>query len=150
MFYSFWRMVSFLIYGYPVSAFERRFPPHTSKNLFKIPNQNITMSTVPKGSVYCFKFKIWFYLVHLQQLKGMQSSKQGMWKGHHFSIEGTFFVKNGMSKPVRGTGLDLGAEPPCIKVCWVPPGFIIHTANISQYSLQTVLFTRARENLKRI
>ena len=89
-------MVSFLIYGYPVSAFERRFPPHTSKNLFKIPNQNITMSTVPKGSVYSFKFKIWFYLVHLQQLKGMQSSKQGMWKGHHFSIEGTFFVKNGM------------------------------------------------------
>ena len=51
-------MVSFLIYGYPVSAFERRFPPHTSKNLFKIPNQNIAMSTVPKGSVYCFKFKI--------------------------------------------------------------------------------------------
>ena len=42
------------------------------------------MSTVPKGSVYCFKFKIWFYLVHLQQLKGMQSSKQGIRKGAPF------------------------------------------------------------------
>ena len=27
--------------------------------------------------------------VHLQQVKGMQSSKQGMWKGYHLSIEGT-------------------------------------------------------------
>ena len=26
--------------------------------------------------------------MHLQQLKGMQSSKQGMWKGYHLSIEG--------------------------------------------------------------
>ena len=26
--------------------------------------------------------------VHLQQLKGMQSSKLGMWKGYHLSIEG--------------------------------------------------------------
>ena len=25
--------------------------------------------------------------VHLRQLKGMQSSKQGIWKGYHFSIE---------------------------------------------------------------
>ena len=27
--------------------------------------------------------------VHLQQVKGMLSSKQGMWKGYHLSIEGT-------------------------------------------------------------
>ena len=103
MFYSSWRMVSFLIFGYPVSAFERKFPPHTSKNLFKIPNQNITTSTVPKGSVYCFKFKIWFYLVHLQQLKGMQSSKQGMWKGHHFSKE-KWYVKAGKGNRVGPRG----------------------------------------------
>ena len=30
--------------------------------------------------------------VNLQQLKGPQSSKQGMWKGYHFSIEG---IRNG-------------------------------------------------------
>ena len=32
---------------------------------------------------------------------------------------GTFFVKNGIQK---GKGLDLGAAPPRIKICWVPPG----------------------------
>ena len=26
--------------------------------------------------------------MHLQQLRGMQSSKQGMWKGYYLSIEG--------------------------------------------------------------
>ena len=39
--------------------------------------------------------------VHLQQLKGMQSSKLGMWKGHHLSTEGIlrkgyFSIKNGI------------------------------------------------------
>ena len=54
----------------------------------------------------------------------MQSSKQGMWKGYQMSIElkvyerGTFFVKNGIQK---GKGLDLGVEPPQVKICWVPP-----------------------------
>ena len=59
--------------------------------------------------------------VHLQQLKEMQSRKQGKWKGHHLSIEGIWkgylFRENGTSK---GNGLDLGAEPPRINVCWVP------------------------------
>ena len=44
--------------------------------------------------------------MHLQQLKGMQSSKQGMWKGHHLSTEGIWkgylFLEN-------------------IKICWVIP-----------------------------
>ena len=39
------------------------------------------------------------YLV-LQQIQRMQSSKQGMWKGFHLSIEGI------------QKGLDLGPEPP--------------------------------------
>ena len=50
----------------------------------------------------------------------MQSSKLGMWKGYHLSIEsqerGTFSVENGIQKD---KGLDLGEEPPCIKLCWV-------------------------------
>ena len=29
----------------------------------------------------------YFMIVHLQQLKGMQSSKQGMGKGYHLSME---------------------------------------------------------------
>ena len=52
----------------------------------------------------------------------MQSSKIGMWGGHDLSIEGIrkdyFSVKNGIWK---GKGLDLGAEPPHLKLCWVPP-----------------------------
>ena len=43
----------------------------------------------------------------------MQSSKEGMWKGYHLSIEGIqkgyLFVKNGIWKV---KGLDLGPEPP--------------------------------------
>ena len=35
----------------------------------------------------------WKMTVHLQQLKGKQSSKQGMWKGYHLSIGG---VKKGV------------------------------------------------------
>ena len=50
--------------------------------------------------------------MHLQQLKEMQSSKRGVWKGYHLSIEGIR----------KGKGLDLGVEPPRIKICWVPPG----------------------------
>ena len=48
-----------------------------------------------------FWFDVYFYIesVHLQQLKRMQSSKQGTEKGHHLSIEGvrnivgTFFCQ---------------------------------------------------------
>ena len=44
--------------------------------------------------------------VHLQQLKGMQSSKQGMWKGYHLSIEvirkGYLFREKWYKKRVRG------------------------------------------------
>ena len=55
--------------------------------------------------------------VHLQQLKGMQSRKQGMWKGYHLSIEG---IWKGYHGTLKGNGLDLGAEPPRINICWVP------------------------------
>ena len=55
--------------------------------------------------------------MHLQQLKGMQSSKQGILKGYHLPIEGirkgTFFVKNDI---LKGKELDLGAEPPRINI----------------------------------
>ena len=53
-------------------------------------------------------------------VKGIQSYKQGMWEGYHFSIEGiwkepsTFSVKNGIQK---GKGLDLGVEPPRLTLC---------------------------------
>ena len=60
--------------------------------------------------------------MHLQQLKGKQSSRQGMWKGticqQKVYERVNFFVKNGIYK---GTGLHLGAEPPPINICWVPP-----------------------------
>ena len=47
--------------------------------------------------------------VHLRQLKGMQSSKQRMWKG------GVPFVNRryGIQK---GKGYSLGAEPPRINI----------------------------------
>ena len=52
----------------------------------------------------------------------MQSSKLGMWKGYHLSIEsqerGTFSVENGIQK---GKGLDIGEEPPCITLLSSPP-----------------------------
>ena len=63
-----------------------------------------------------FLLKTW--IVHLQHLKGMQSSQQGMWKGYHLLIEGIrkgylfrekWYIKG-------GKGLDLGAEPPCINI----------------------------------
>ena len=31
---------------------------------------------------------------------------------------GTFYVKNGI---LKSKGLDLGAEPPQLQLCWVPP-----------------------------
>ena len=61
--------------------------------------------------------------IHLQNFEGMQSSKRGIWKGYHLSVEG---IRK--RYPIRekwyiagGKGLDLGAEPPRIKVCWLPP-----------------------------
>ena len=62
------------------------------------------------------------YLKEQQQLKGMQSSKQGMCKGYHLSIEGIrrgyFFVKKWY---IKRKGLDLGAEPPGITFKWSLP-----------------------------
>ena len=61
--------------------------------------------------------------MHLQQLKGMQGSKQGMRKEYHLSIEG--IQKGYLFREkwyIKGKGLDLGAEPPCINICRVPPG----------------------------
>ena len=61
--------------------------------------------------------------VHLQQLKGLQISKQGMWKGYHFSTEG---IRKGYIKGVykkKAKELDLGAEPPRIKIVeYLPVG----------------------------
>ena len=67
----------------------------------------LALEKVLKDEFYGFKkAKKTFYsvidsylkTVHLQQLKGMQSSKQGMWKGYHLSIEGIrkgyFFREN--------------------------------------------------------
>ena len=52
----------------------------------------------------------------------MQSSKQGMWKGYYLSIEGIrkgyLFCKKWY---IKGKGLDLGAEPPGINICWATP-----------------------------
>ena len=63
-------------------------------------------------------FVIDSYLKEQQQLKGMQSSKQGMCKGYHLSIEGIrkgyLFCKKWY---IKGKGLDLGAEPPGINIC---------------------------------
>ena len=46
-----------------------------------------------KWILFFYKFEKTFYLcdwflIERQQLKEMQSSKQGMWKGYHLSIEG--------------------------------------------------------------
>ena len=71
----------------------------------------LTMKKSRKRFVVCFIY-VW-KTVHLQ----------GMWKGYHLSIEGIrkrhlVSVKNSICK---GTVLDLGAEPPRIKLFWVPP-----------------------------
>ena len=65
-----------------------------------------------------------FKRLHLQQLKGLQSSKRSMWKGYHLSIEG---IRKGylfrQKWYVKGKGLDLGAEyppPPPGEKPWVP------------------------------
>jgi len=64
-------------------------------------------------------------------MKGMQSSKQGIWKGHLCQYKvyerGTFFVKNGISV---GKRLDLRGEPPCIEICWVPPESRWHVLHV--------------------
>ena len=53
----------------------------------------------------------------------MESSKQGMWKGYHLSIEdgirkGYLFREKWY---IKGKGLDFATEPLRIKICWVPP-----------------------------
>ena len=44
---------------------------------------------------------------------------------------GTFFLKNGIRK---GKGLDLGAEPPCIKQFWLPPTGIVSSKRNEMWS----------------
>ena len=70
---------------------------------------------------------VWFInilkTVYLQQFKGLQSSKLGMWKGYNLSTEG---IQKGywpfLSKMVyKGQGLNRVAKPPGVKPCWVPP-----------------------------
>ena len=54
----------------------------------------------------------------------MPSSKQGMWKGYHLSIEG---IRRGYlfreKWYIKGKGMDRVVEPPRINICWVPPGY---------------------------
>ena len=60
--------------------------------------------------------------MHLQQLKGIQRSKQGTWNGYCLPIEG---IRKGylFREKLRAKGLDLGTEPPRINIWWVPPPF---------------------------
>ena len=97
-------------------------------------NEPFLLTTKQKFIAFCYRVLmdtrwlterscLWLILVsktvHLQPLRGTQSSKQGMWKGSHLlkKESRTFSVKNGKS-----TGLDLRAEPTRMKLCWVPPG----------------------------
>ena len=67
----------------------------------------------------------------IDKLKGMQSPKQGEWKGCYLSIEGTrkgylFSLKKKKTKKNKlvtwkGKRLDLQTEPPRVNICWVPP-----------------------------
>ena len=55
--------------------------------------------------------------VHLRQLKGMQSSKIGMWKGHHLSLEGIrkgYLLCQKWYRKSKGAGLSgaYGVAPP--------------------------------------
>ena len=72
---------------------------------------------------------LWLIPIHKTvQLKGMQTSKQGMWKGHHFSIEGIrkrYLFREKKNGIKNGKWLDLGAESPRINICWVPPGGVL-------------------------
>ena len=87
-------------------------------------------------------------MIDLQQLKGMQSSKQGMWKGYHLSIEG---IQKGYlfheKWYIKGKGLDLGAEPPHPNICWVlpsPPGHWFSFVNVfSCHCLFSEFYCRA-------
>ena len=54
----------------------------------------------------------------VDQLKGMQSSKQGEWKGYTKGVPIFAKKKNGILKVKR---LDLETEPPRVNICWVPP-----------------------------
>ena len=58
--------------------------------------------------------------VRLQQLRGVQSFKQGVWKGYHLSIwgirKGYLFYQKWL---IKGVGPRL--EPSRIKLCWVTP-----------------------------
>ena len=74
---------------------------------------------------------LWFIhilrTVHLQRLKGIQSSNRGMWKGYHAFVnvanrtyrKGVPFLSKMVYKRVSGGE---GAEPHRIKLCWAPPG----------------------------
>lgn len=81
------------------------------------------------GIALVFDLFLFYKTVHLQLLRGMQSSKLGMYsscsgyvKEWHLSIEATLTgylsAKNGI---LKGKGLDLPAGPSHIKLCRVPP-----------------------------
>ena len=89
-----------------------------------------------------FIFKESLKTVNLQQLlKGINNSKLGMWKWYHPSItrirKGTLFLSKIVYE--KGKALDLGAEPPRIKLCLVPPGFFLPGSIIWRSLIATTL-----------
>ena len=79
---------------------------------------------VGKTICFCdwFLFKWQYINLKVQQLKGMQSYKQRMWKTLHFVNrryrKGVPFSWEIAYSSVR---LEQYAEPPRTKICWVPP-----------------------------
>ena len=72
------------------------------------------MAVKRSEKVLGFWFVHTFKTVHLQELKGMQSSKRGKWKGYHSSInrryaKGVPFLSN---RYIKGKGLDLRRSLP--------------------------------------
>ena len=60
--------------------------------------------------------------MHLQQLKGMQSSKRGTWKRYHLSLYTKGLIREKWY--IKGKGLDLGrgGASPYKNLLSTPPG----------------------------
>ena len=78
----------------------------------------VTVKKVEKTFWFCDCF-IYLITVHLQQLKGKQSSKLGMWNGYH-DTKGVSFPSKMVCK--RGWARERRL-PVYIKFLWVSPGW---------------------------
>ena len=72
-----------------------------------------------KGSGFVIYLRHILMAVNLQQLKGIESFKLGIWEEYPYcqwkiNKRGAFFVKKGMQKVTLYKKLDVGTEPPCI------------------------------------